>query len=110
MVRQVLCRRGQAPTRPVAHALGPEEHWLNDLARALALPHPTLYNWMRRGWVTATKLPPGHAAAGRWVFWADAQELDRLRQLRACPRSWHCRDQAAELTRPKARPQEPSSR
>ena len=100
MVRQVLCRRGEAPTRPVAHALGPDEYWLNDLARMLALPHPTLYNWMRRGWVIATKLPPGHPAAGRWVFWADARELDRLRRLRACPRSWHCRPQAADLTRP----------
>lgn len=100
MVRQVLSRRGEASTRPVAHVLGPNEWWLNDLARTLALPHPTLYNWMRRGWVIARKLPPGHSAAGRWVFWADERELERLRWLRACPRSWHCQNQAAALTRP----------
>jgi DNA invertase Pin-like site-specific DNA recombinase len=104
MVRDILCRRGEATTRPSGHPLGEGEWWSNDLARELGLPHPTLYSWMRRGWVHARQLP---GAGGRWVLWADAEELDRLRRLRACPRSWHCRPADPDLTRPKHRDLDP---
>lgn len=105
MVRSIFCRRNRATARPVAYDLKPGEWWFGDLAHALQLPHPTLYTWMRRGWVNAKRLQIGQ---GRWILWADEQEVDRLRRLRACPKSWHNQPQAADLTRPKPWPDDSS--
>lgn len=100
MVRDLLSRRGRVATRPSDHTLDKEEWWFNDLARELTLPHPTLYSWIGRGWVHARQLP---GVGGRWVLWADADERDRLRRLRASPRSWHCKPVDPDLIRPKSR-------
>jgi DNA invertase Pin-like site-specific DNA recombinase len=105
MVRCLLSRQGRVGKRPSAmeaHALATDEWWFTDLARHLELPLPTLYSWLRRGWVHARQLP---VAGGRWIIWADADERDRLRRLRRCPRSWHNQPQAAELTTPKPKPE-----
>jgi hypothetical protein len=58
------------------------EWWLPELATTLAIPVPTLYNWVQRGWVKARQLPepPKH-----WIIWADEAELDRLRTHRQRP-------------------------
>jgi len=104
MIRQLLSRRVRCGPRPrlmESHGLAQDEWWFTDLARHLQLPNPTLYSWVRRGWVHARQLP---VAGGRWILWADADELDRLRRLHRCPRSWLNKPQAAELTRPKPRP------
>jgi len=101
---ELLSRQGRSGPRPrlmESHGLAKDEWWFTDLARHLQLPNPTLYSWVRRGWVHARQLP---VAGGRWIIWADADELDRLRRLHRCPRSWMNRPQAAELTRPKPRP------
>jgi len=103
MVRQLLSRRLGAARRPRAmesHVLGQDEWWFTDLVRHLPVPHPTLYSWVRRGWVHARQLP---IAGGRWIVWADADEVARLRKLRNCPRSWLNKPQATELTQPKTR-------
>jgi DNA invertase Pin-like site-specific DNA recombinase len=103
MVRQLTSRRLKAARRPrsvESHALAENEWWMTDLCRHLQMPHPTLYSWIRRGWVHARQLP---VAGGRWILWADADELDRLRRLRRCRRSWLNQPQAAELTHPKRR-------
>jgi DNA invertase Pin-like site-specific DNA recombinase len=105
MVRSIFYRRNRATARRVAYDLQPGEWWFGDLAHAVQLPHPTLYTWMRRGWVNAKRLDIGQ---GRWVLWADEQEIDRLRRLRACPKSWHNQPQAADLTRPKPWPSDSS--
>ena len=42
----------------------------------------TLRDWLDHGWVQRRQTP----ARGRWLAWADADELQRLRQLQA-----HCR-------------------
>jgi hypothetical protein len=104
MVRQVISRWQGAQRRPVAvqaHELETHEWWFTDLARHLKMPYPTLYSWVRRGWVNARQLP---VAGGRWIVWADADELDRLKRLQWCPKSWHNQHQAAALTQPKPRP------
>jgi DNA invertase Pin-like site-specific DNA recombinase len=101
MVRSISSRRHRATARPVPYELKPGEWWFADLAHRLQLPHPTLYSWMRRGWVNARRLDLG--PQGRWLLWADEDELDRLRRLRDCPRSWHSQRHAADLTRPKLR-------
>jgi hypothetical protein len=105
MVRSIFYRRNRATARPVAYDLKPGEWWFADLAHALQLPHPTLYTWMRRGWVNAKRLDIGQ---GRWILWADDEELDRLRRLRTCPKSWHNQPQAADLTRPRPWPNDSS--
>ena len=98
MVRELFYRRGLAQTRPSEHVLPAGEWWFTDLARELGLPQPTLYSWMRRGWVHSRQLE------GRWVLWADSEELQRLRKLRTCPKGWHNQPQAADLAIPKPRP------
>jgi len=105
MVRTLLSRQVRADrcARAVeTHALAADEWWFTDLARHLNLPQPTLYSWLRRGWVHARQLP---VAGGRWILWADPEELDRLRKLRSCPRRWYNQPQAAALTKPKRRPE-----
>jgi len=103
IVRQLISRRRRAARRPRAmdsRALAQNEWWMTDLCRHLQMPQPTLYSWIRRGWVNARQLP---VAGGRWIVWADADELDRLGCLHRCPRTWHSQPQAAALTRPKQR-------
>ena len=66
-------------------ALRANEWWLADLAAHLSMPIATLHRWQRVGWLSARKVS---AVGGRWAIFADAAELDRLRRLRATPRSW----------------------
>ena len=107
-VARLLSRRGLYGPRPRAmvdgNVLQPHEYWLADLARELNMPIATLHKWQRLGWVYSRKVA---IASGRWALWADADELERLRQLRAYQRKWPepCYPQA--LTTPKRRDMSP---
>jgi DNA invertase Pin-like site-specific DNA recombinase len=59
-----------------------DEWWLQELAAQLEMPPVTLYQWVQRGWVRARQEA---AAPRRWIVWADAAEVERLRQLRQRP-------------------------
>jgi hypothetical protein len=104
MVRQMLSRQFRSGPRPravtEASPLRAHEWWLTDLARELGMPVPTVHCWLRRGWIVARKLA---GAGGRWILWADEEELGRLRRLRASPRGWSDEPYPPELTTPKAR-------
>ena len=103
IVRQLLSRRTQPRKRSRAiksHTLAENEWWFSDLTRHLQIPKSTLYNWTCRGFVNAKQMP---GVQGPWIIWADADELERLRRLHGCSRSWLNRPQAAELTQPKMR-------
>jgi DNA invertase Pin-like site-specific DNA recombinase len=104
MVRALLSRRAPSGPRPrtadAASLLGPHEWWFTDLAQRLDMPHPTLYSWLRRGWVHSRQLP---GAQGRWILWADEDELDRLKRLRTCPHTWCDQPLFRQLTSPKSR-------
>ena len=104
MVRQMLSRHFRSGPRPRAPSeaspLGDHEWWLTDLVRELDMPTPTVHCWLRRGWIIARKLT---GAGGRWILWADGEELDRLRRLRASPRGWADQPYPPELTTPKTR-------
>jgi len=105
MVQQLLSR--QVRTGPRARtwegsSLTDNEWWISDLSRHLQIPKPTLHLWVYRGWVHARQLP---GRQGAWIVWADAEELDRLRRLHRCPRTWRHQPQEPELTRPKPRPE-----
>jgi hypothetical protein len=105
MVRRLISRRGLVGSRPVVSQSGGllEQHewWFGNLACKLDMPEPTLYSWLRRGWVNARQLQGRH---GRWIVWADQDELTRLRGLRTRPRSWSDEPPPADLTNPKPRP------
>jgi hypothetical protein len=104
MVRALLSRRALPGPRPRAkdamELLGTHEWWFPDLAGQLDMPHPTLYSWLRRGWVHARQLP---GAQGRWILWADEEELDRLKRLRTCPHTWCDQPLFHQLIAPKPR-------
>ena len=77
LVRAMIHRYGappKGPRRPVSN--DPNEWRLAELADRLGMPIPTLYGWLRRGWVRARRRD------GQHVILADASELERLRRLR----------------------------
>jgi hypothetical protein len=102
MIRKLISRSGLAGQRVeptgASDLLGSHEWWFSELARELDMPPATLYSWLRRGWVQARQLP---GACGRWIVWADEDELGRLRRLRARPRSWSEDPPPKDLTTPK---------
>ena len=55
------------------------EWWLPALASELGLPHRKLRDWANRKWCHARQT----FDPGRWIVWADRQELNRLRHLKA---------------------------
>jgi hypothetical protein len=59
--------------------LDTDEWWLTDLARELQMGYQKLGDWARRGRVHSRKTP----IQGRWILWADSDEVERLRQLLA---------------------------
>jgi recombinase-like zinc beta ribbon protein/recombinase len=92
-----LPRKQSAPERLRAK----HEWWANELVERLGMPLSTLCAWCRKGWVHARRVSwPG---PGRWLIWADAAELRRLRRLKAVShRGGH--PYPTELTTPKPRP------
>jgi hypothetical protein len=64
------------------------------------MPRATFHKWQRWGWVHRRKVP---VASGRWALWADADELERLRQRRAYQRKWPAPRYPQALTTPKRR-------
>jgi hypothetical protein len=101
--RQLLSRRGWSWCRgraaPAGDLLEDGEWWFADLASELDIPQPTVRRWVRRGWLHWRQLSGAH---GRWVIWADREELDRLRRLRASSRCRSDQPFPAELTTPRA--------
>src|SRR6185503_10497432 len=110
-VARVLSRRGLHNPRPRAMAnvsvLRPHESWLADLAREGPMPIATFHTWQRLGWVHSRMVP---VASGRWAIGADANELERLRQLRAYQRTWPEPRSPQALTPPQRRDRQPQSR
>jgi DNA invertase Pin-like site-specific DNA recombinase len=78
VVRQLVSRHGLTEDKLFADRLGPQEWWLADLAKELAISSLKLRDWVARGWLHGWQLP-----GRRWVVWADRAELRRLRKLRA---------------------------
>lgn len=101
-VARLLRRRGLHGARPRAmndaSVLRRHEYWLADLARVGPRPVATLHKWQRLGWVHSRKVD---VASGRWAIWADADEMERLRRLRAYQRKWPEPRYPLALTMPK---------
>ena len=103
MIHRLLNRCGLSPRRPTAEqdreSLGSDEWYLPDLAERLKVPKETLRRWRRVGWVQGRKHDDSR---GRWILRADADEFERLRQLRACPRTWDNQPKVRQLIIPKS--------
>lgn len=70
-----LCKKFRDESRVEVRA-HESTHWgLRELAHELGLRKETLNTWRRRGWVHATQ------ESTRWTFWANEEELNRLRKL-----------------------------
>lgn len=74
----------RAPATTVARHV--HELTLQELARQLDIPPPTLYDWLRKGHLKARH--DTSASHPLWLIQADDAELERLRVLRTTPRPW----------------------
>jgi DNA invertase Pin-like site-specific DNA recombinase len=83
-VRRLWIRFGlagiPAGVRDASDLPGPSEHWLPKLAKRLGAKPIVVHRWRWAGWVHARQL---RGENGRWIVWANAEEMSRLRQLRA---------------------------
>jgi hypothetical protein len=104
-VRRLLSRRRPATnrSRPVSSWVRPESpQWCpRELAQKLGMPIRTLHAWLRRGWLHGEQLGGSH---GRWILWADDDELNRLKQLKQDGLRSSGLPAPAELTTPKPQP------
>ena len=80
LMRRLGLRHRPCPT-PSA-SLAENEWWLPELAATLDMPTPTLYAWIKKGWVKAKQMPDPRQ---HWIIWADETELERLRIHRQQP-------------------------
>jgi hypothetical protein len=78
-VRKLLSRGELTRGRIATRQLDRHEWWLPDLAHELQMSTNKLRDWALRGWVRSRQVPP----RGLWVIWADREERQRLRKLRA---------------------------
>ncbi|SRR5579875_760135 len=105
MVRRLLHELGLRPRVPQGKdssgkPLAAGEWWLHALADRLGLSPHTLHGWRKKGWVHARQVG---GRGSPWAVWADPAELDRLHQLKTCPRLWTNREQLAALRVPPPR-------
>jgi DNA invertase Pin-like site-specific DNA recombinase len=100
VIYQLLKRRALIGNeRAHDELLGRDEWWLTDLARELVMSHLKLRDWAKRGWLHSRKTP----VQGRWILWADPDEVARLRQLLAESRLG-VNAHTSKLKTPKERP------
>jgi DNA-binding transcriptional MerR regulator len=103
-VRRLLSRcglsRGRRSASPAVELRAEGEWWLSDLARELDIPQPTLRGWVQRGWLHARQLS---GVQGRWLVWADQDELNRLQRLRAFSRGRADQPFPEDMTTPKSK-------
>jgi DNA invertase Pin-like site-specific DNA recombinase len=106
-VRQLLCRwelSGLKWKRSVPESLRrADEWWPQELMDKLGISLSTLCRWCREGWVHARRIAWPCSGGGRWLIWADADELDRLNRLNACHGTGRRYPFPEELRTPKER-------
>lgn len=77
LVHMMLGRYGTVPKGPKRRASDDPNEWgLAELAEKLEIPRPTLYAWLRRGWLKSRR------GCGQHLVIADPAELERLAELR----------------------------
>jgi hypothetical protein len=104
-VHQLLAKFGQTGVPPgvrdASDLPGVDECWLPELAKRLDVKPIIAHRWRWSGWLHARQL---RGENGRWVVWANAAEVTRLRRLRAFEIEHHGRrTPPAKLTTPAKR-------
>src|SRR5262249_59133194 len=91
-----------AGVRDASDLPGPGERWLPALAAELGVKPIVVHRWRWSGWLHARQL---RGENGRWIVWADAAEVRRLRRLRAFEVEHHGRrTPPSDLTNRPTRP------
>ena len=104
-VRQLLARFGRTGIPPgvrcAADLPGRNEWWLGALAKRLVVKPIVVHRWRWSKWLHARQL---RGENGRWIVWADEEEIERLCTLRAFEIEFHGRRKPPlELTTPASR-------
>ncbi len=100
-IRRLLSRSCSGSSDPSQNRQPPQ--WrLRDLAEKLDMPTNKLRSWLRRGWLHGKQFEGAH---GRWILWADNDELNRLTRLRQHRQSSPGLTAPGGLTTPKPRPE-----
>lgn len=98
LLRREKHRNNQPTSQPRDRSsLGNDEWWLSDLAAHLKMPIATMHRWRKVGWVKARKID---SVGGHWAIHADANELERLTELRRYRRGWGEQKTPSRLTTP----------
>lgn len=101
MISTLISRRRKISKRPKIkenqNILNENEWWLDDLSRKLKMPQPTLYRWVKRGWIGYRQLT---GANGRLILWASPEELTRLGRIRTRHQGWADQPAPANLITP----------
>ena len=90
MVHSLLSRQGLRVSRKKRPSDGitkkANEWTIRELSQKLKMPEPTLYSWIKKGFVKSRRV----LVSGRTVLIINANrtEIKRLRSLRRQPRSW----------------------
>ncbi|HUR52572.1 MAG TPA: recombinase family protein [Gemmataceae bacterium] len=105
IVRQLLSRFGQTGVPPGVRGAqdlpGGQEWWLPELAKHLGVKPIIVHRWRWSGWLRTRQL---RGENGRWIVWANAADVRRLRRLRAFEVEHHGRrTPPPTLTTPTAR-------
>jgi DNA invertase Pin-like site-specific DNA recombinase len=101
MVRRLMERLGLPRRERLGSqaGLGLHEWRPGALARHLDISRDTINTWRSKGWLHSRR-----DADGYWILWADADEIARLGELHALPRTWANKSRLKQLSRPKRRP------
>jgi DNA invertase Pin-like site-specific DNA recombinase len=104
LVSRHLNGRPLSPRRALKRHLRSNEWLASDLASELKVSRTTLHDWMKAGWVEYRRVP--HARR-LYACWADAADLNRLRELARRPRHWYDPPLPDWLTTPRSKPPKP---
>src|SRR5262249_13116157 len=91
-----------SPRRALKQLLRPQEWLASELVDELKVSRTTIHAWMKAGWIAYRRVP--RQARRLYAFWADAAELERLRELARRPRHWYDPPLPDWLTTPRAKP------
>ena len=104
--RDLVYRLGLSQRRRPNESLAVDEWWIRDLADELGVGYNRFKEWAKKGYVHSRRI----GSRKHLVIWADAEERERLCRLRDDFRPGRTSRYPAELTRPKARPEQKRGR
>ncbi len=90
------------PRRHLHRLPAADEYLVTDLIGRLRICRHKLYRWVARGWIHSRVARYGKRAV--LVCWADAAEMNRLRELARTPQNWPDLPLPERLTTPGPRP------